>query len=194
MYRIIDDLPLGLNFTNKPKEQLKLYGEWFKMNREKRLNVLSEEVKATPGFKEWYPSFTPESLKTLGAWLKLNVKVEKLSPEKYMEKKGKVPSYIEVNDWEMTAETYSKLVDVGIYFGEVFIQTHPGLKWEQFFSKVKNDASHGHMVIKGFGRKELNPIRTMSVIGLGLADNTTNENGLAELYEFWKSYLPAKAN
>ena len=45
------------------------------------------------------------------------------------------------------------------------------------------------MVIKGFGKLEFNPIRTMSVIGLGLANDNKDENCLFNLYIVWSEYL-----
>jgi hypothetical protein len=190
MYKIIDDLPVGLNFTNKSKEEIQMYGEWFKRNHETRLQILSDTVKSEGEFEKWQSDFTPDSLKFLGKWLTKNVKTEKLPPDKFRNKRESTPSYISIKDWEMTTETYSKLVDVGIYFGDVFIHTHTDLRWVQYFSKIKNDVNHGHMVIKSFGPKELNPIRTMYIVGLEVAEAKTNENCLIELYEFWKKYLP----
>jgi hypothetical protein len=189
-YDVINNLPIDYEFSTKTEQQLKMYQKWFGENKTQRLTVLINTIKSDPNFTEWVPDFSANSLKGLGKWLKQNIRIEKLSPERYEQKREKVPDYISINDWEMTTETYSKLVDAGIYFGEVFINTYPGLKWEQSISKIRKDANRGHMVIKGFGRKELNPLRTMYVIGTGLATNQESENCLFELYHVWKKYLP----
>lgn len=49
-------------------------------------------------------------------------------------------------------------VDIEIYFGEVFIKNHEGLKWEQYLTRSKYHMDKGHMVIKGFGKGLLNRV------------------------------------
>lgn len=188
-YQVINNLPVDFYFTDKTKSQLKLYKEWFEANKSERLKQLINTVKSTPKYVGWKADYTPTSLKQLGEWLKENVKTEKLTAEDYKAKRIKVPDYIQISDWDLTNETYSKLIDVGIYFGEVFISTFQGLKWEQYFSKIKNDSKQGHMVIKNFGKLELNPIRVVYITGSSMVDKKADENSLYELYENWKSFL-----
>ncbi|MCO5249782.1 MAG: hypothetical protein M9887_12635 [Chitinophagales bacterium] len=188
-YQIINNLPVDFIFSGKSKSELRQYEEWFEINKNQRLNQLVESVKASKGFENWDADFTPISLKELGAWMTQNIKTEKISEEIYKQKRLNVPDYINMNDWDMTNETYSKLIDVGIYFGEVFIKNHSNLKWEQFFSKIKNDSDHGHMVIKGFGKDRLNPLRIVYIIGSKMADNKSDEGDIYKSYKTWKSYL-----
>jgi hypothetical protein len=119
-----------------------------------------------------------------------NIKTETLSPEAYKIKRQKVPEYIEINDWDLTNETYSKLIDTGIYFGEVYLHNYSHLKWEQFLTSRKNHSSLGHMVLKGFGKLELNPLRVVYITGSSMVDKKADENSLYELYLNWASYLP----
>ncbi|MEQ8554991.1 MAG: hypothetical protein RIC06_14180 [Cyclobacteriaceae bacterium] len=188
MYHLIEDLPIDYNFSSKSSNELKPYGQWFKDNKDQRLNYLTEAVQSSHGFESWQVDFSPESLKTLGDWLFENVETEKLSEKEYKAKRKAVPDYISINDWDLTIKTRSLLVDVGIYLGEVFIKNHD-LKWEQFFSKIKNHNDHGHMVITGFGKKVLNPIWIIYIMGLGFADKTKQASRLFETYERWKQYL-----
>lgn len=188
-YQIIHNLPIDFYFTDKSKDQLKLYGEWFKLNKTERLNILFESVRSTRGFENWQADFSPDSLKQIGLWLKQNVKSEKLSDEAYKAKRKSVPEYIKINDWDLTNETYSKLIDVGIYLGETFIKNYKHLKWEQYFSKIKDDSNQGHMVIKGFDKLALNPLRALYIIGLSIVNKKSDKNDLYELYKTWESYL-----
>ena len=80
-------------------------------------------------------------------------------------------------------------VDIGIYFGEVFIKNHKGLKWEQYFSRSKYDMDIGHMVIKGFGKIRLNSIWVIYVLASGLAEKIKDGTRLYELYNVWERYL-----
>jgi hypothetical protein len=189
-YQIINDLPFGFYFSGQSKDQLKQYKNWFLSKKDERLKYLEDAVKSSLGFENWKDDFTPESLKDLGRWLMNNIKTETLSPEAYKIKRQKVPEYIEINDWDLTNETYSKLIDTGIYFGEVYLHNYSHLKWEQFLTSRKNHSSLGHMVLKGFGKLELNPLRVVYITGSSMVDKKADENSLYELYLNWASYLP----
>lgn len=188
MYQVINNLPIDYAFQSKTKDELKLYGTWFNENKEIRLNHLIEYVKSTPNYEHWNANFTSESLKQLGKWLKENIETEKIPQDEYDKKRAEIPSYIELNDWDLTIKTRSILVDVGIYFGETFIHTHVKYKWEQYFSKVKRDVDNGHIIIK-LKTNDLNPIWIILNVGLGLAKEKKDENCLYNLFKVWEDYL-----
>lgn len=188
MYQIIDNLPIDYEFSTKTKDELKLYWNWFKEHKEKRISYLIEVVKSTQGFENWNADYTSDSLKELGKWLAQNVETEKLPEAVYNKKRNETPSYIDVNDWDLTIKTRSLLVDSGIYFGEVFIKEHKNLKWEQYFSKTKKDVNNGHVVIR-LKKRELNPIWLLYILGLGLVDKTNDEHRLYDLFKVWEKYL-----
>ena len=112
--------------------------------------------------------------------------------EEYKEKRAAVPDEIEIQDQDcdITIKTRSLAVDIGIYFGEVFIKNHEGLKWEQYFSRSKYDMNIEHMVIKGFGKDALNSsIWVIYILASGLAKKTKKGTRLYELYNVWKQDL-----
>lgn len=183
MYKIIDNLPIDYDFQSKSKKELKQYGEWFKENKNARLNELTTAVNNTKGFENWRTDYSTESLKELGAWLDKNVKTEKLSKEDYLVKRNSVPDYIKVDDWDLTTKTRSFLVDAGIYFGETLIINNKNLRWEQYFSRRKNDNDNGHMVIMDL-EVETNPIWNLYIIGLGFARGKEDKNSLFQLYDY----------
>lgn len=187
MYKIIDNLPIDYSFNTKSREVLKLYNLWFDENKKYRLNELESLIISTVGYESWKADFSKDSLLILGRWLKENVEIEKLSEKEYVEKKSNIPSYIDFEDWDLTIKTRSILIDVGIYFGEVFIKNQKGLIWKQYFSKKKNDADHGHMIIT-LKKRNLNPIRIMLTVGFIFGERIGNEKELIELYEVWKGY------
>jgi len=188
MYQIIDNLPIDYEFSSKTKDELKLYGTWFKENKEERITNLIEIVKSAEGFENWSADFSSFSLKQLGQWLAQNVEIEKLPEEVYNKKRSETPSYIDVNDWDLTIKTRSLLVDVAIYFGEVFIKEFKNLCWEQFFSKIKKDVNNGHMIIK-LEKDDINPIWLLYILGLGLADNTKDAHNLYNLFQVWEKFI-----
>ena len=188
MYQIINNLPIDYQFSIKTKDELKLYGVWFTENKNIRIAYLKASVKITKGFENWEADFTPESLKGLGKWLYENVETEKIPKKEYNKKRAETPSYIEVPDWDLTIKTRSLLVDVGIYFGEVFINTYQGLKWEQYFSKIKKDIDNGHLVID-LKKDSINPVWLLYIFGLGVAKKTKNENSLYDLFSVWSKSI-----
>jgi hypothetical protein len=189
MYQIIDNLPIDYEFSTKTKDELKLYGVWFKENKDKRIAYLMEVVKSTQNFENWKADFTLESLKELGKWFSENTETTKISEEEYKIKRAQIPDYIELDDWDLSIKTRSFIVDVGIYFGEVFIKEHKNLKWKQYFSKIKRDINNGHMVISNFGKMELNPILVILSVGWGFARKTKGESSLYDLFKVWENYL-----
>lgn len=189
MYQIINNLPIDYEFSSKTKDELKLYGIWFKENKDNRIKHLIETIKATSSFEDWNADFTPNSLKELGRWFYENLETVKLTEEQYLNKRLQIPDYIQIDDWDLSIKTRSIIVDIGFYFGEVFIHTHKGLEWKQYFSKNKKDVDNGHMIIPKFGKLELNPILVIMSVGWGLARKKDNENRLYDLYKVWEEYL-----
>jgi len=187
-YGIIDNLPIDYQFSTKSKKELELYGEWFYKNKDKRIYELFKAVSSTVGFESWISDFTSNSLKELGTWLKQNVEIEKIPDDDYKKKRAEISDYMELKDWDLTNKTRSLLVDIGIYFGEVFIHTYSQLNWEQYFSTRKKDNDQGHMVIKT-SNNILNPIWITYIIGLGLADNIKDRFCLINSFETWKKYI-----
>jgi hypothetical protein len=189
MYEIIDNLPIDYQFSTKTKEELKLYGTWFNENKDKRIAYLIETVKSTQNFENWNADFTLDSLKQLGNWLNENIETTKLSEEEYKIKREKIADWVEVPDWDLSIRSRSIIVDIGIYFGEVFMHIYPNLKWQQYFSKSKRDINNGHMVIPKFGKMELNPILVMLSVGWGIAKKEIQTNRIFDLFKVWEKYL-----
>lgn len=187
-YNIINNLPIDYKFSTKSKKELKLYEQWFWENKDKRISELFHLVSSTMGFENWVADFTPDSLKELGSWLKQNTETEKIPEEEFKKKRAEIPAYIEVGDRDLTIKTRSFLVDAGIYFGEVFIHTYPNLKLDQYFSKLRNDNNQGHMVVD-LGKKKLNPIWILYIIGLGFADTSEDELSIFNTFNIWSKYL-----
>jgi hypothetical protein len=186
-YQIINNLPIDLNFFHKSKAELKLYGEWFFCYKQQRLIELINSVLTTNGFENWEADYSPSSLEMLSVWFKNEVKTEKLSNIEYQQRRASVPDWIEINDYTLTIETYSKAFDIGIYFGEVFIKTY-SLQWKQLFTR-KDDVDNGHIVIEGFGKLVLNPIWLLRIQASKIADGIENPNFLFHLYNTWCNYL-----
>jgi len=189
MYKIIDNLPIDLDFREKTNKELKLYKEWFFLNKDERLRVLFGNIHSTENYEDWNMSFESDSLVKLGEWFTQQVKTQILTKEEYKMRKKEVPDYIEIDDWDLDIKTRSLVMDIGIYFGEVFLHQYQNLRWEQYITRSKYNANHGQMVICGFGKKCLEPIRIIFNIALGFANKSEDSSALYEIYNAWESYL-----
>ncbi len=133
-YKIIDNLPFGFDFHNRSRKDLIKYSEWFYQNKERRMVALNRAVQQFTG-KMWLQDCSVRSLTELNSFLLNNIKSESLSKQELEEKRNTVPTYITIQDWDLTVKSRSLLVDAGIYWGEVIIHNNNSLHWEQFFSK-----------------------------------------------------------
>ncbi|MXP05565.1 MULTISPECIES: hypothetical protein [unclassified Apibacter] len=189
MDEILDILLTNQDFRDKAKKELKIYELWFNENKEKCLLELEHLVLRTLGYENWKMDYSKESLLGLGKWLKENLETRKISEEEYAKVRANVPDYIDVSDRILTLESRTILLDAGIYFGEVFIHNHKGLKCDQYFSSAKNrDINHGNMVIS-LKKGDLNPIRIMFTMGSLLSKGKKDDKALVNIYEVWEEYL-----
>ena len=192
MEELFDILLFSQDFREQDKKELKIYEVWFNENKDKCLLELEYLVQRTLGYEDWQMDYSKESLMGLGKWLKTNVKIQQLSEEDYAKVRATVPDYIDIDDWTLTLETRTILLDAGIYFGEVFIHNYKNLYWKQHFSSAKNrDINHGNMVISLSNKKgsDLNPIRIMNNIGEIFGEGIGSDSELIKLYEVWEKYL-----
>ncbi|WP_303850066.1 hypothetical protein [Apibacter mensalis] len=192
MEELFDILLFSQDFREKDKKELKIYEVWFNENKDKCLLKLEYLVQSTLGYEDWQMDYSKESLLGLGKWLKTNVKIQQLSEEDYAKVRATVPDYIDIDDWTLTLETRTILLDAGIYFGEVFIHNYKNLYWKQYFSSAKNrDINHGNMVISLSNKKgsDLNPIRITNNIGEIFGEGIGSDSELIKLYEVWEKYL-----
>lgn len=187
-YRIIDNLPFGLDFHNRSRKELMKYSEWFYQNKEIRMAELNRAVERFIG-KMWQQDYSINSLTELNLFLLNNIKSKNLSKQELEAKKKTVPDYITIQPWDLTVESRSLLIDAGIYWGEVIIHNNKTLHWEQFFSRNKNDNDYGHMVIMLKNSQRINPIWLMYIQGLKIIKGTASHKFLNDLYSIWTSYI-----
>ena len=187
-YKIIDNLPFGFDFHNLSRKELTKYSEWFYQNKELRMIELNRVVEQFTG-KMWQQDSSVRSLTELNSFLLSNIKPESLSKQELEEKRKTVPTYITIEDWDLTVKSRSLLVDTGIYWGEVIIHNNNALHWEQFLSRNKNDNDYGHMVIMLKNTQRINPIWLMYIQGLKIVKGTVSQTFLNDLYSIWTSCI-----
>jgi len=71
-----------------------------------------------------------------------------------------------------------------MYLAATLLHGHPQLKWDQPL-KDKRFVDFGQMVLLGFGRVPLNPVRIAVTLCYGIASGQYGGARLKEVYEYW---------
>ena len=98
-----------------------------------RISALANAVKSSPGFEDWRPTYTPDSLNALGDWLATQIQTRLRTEEKLEDIAARSPFPIERPNWELTNRMLSLAMDIGMYLSQVFLKNHLSLKWDQPF-------------------------------------------------------------
>jgi hypothetical protein len=159
-----------------PPQELERFYQWFFRVMPERAAQLADYVKATPGFKSWESNYLPTSLDSLGEWFANHVEIGAHGRA--------VATIADVNRWELSSETFSLCMDIGMYLGETLQKNNPSLRWEQIISD-RRFADYGYPVLVGFSNAPLNPIRIVTTIAQGIAISRYTGARLREVYNIW---------
>jgi hypothetical protein len=198
-YQLIQPPRVPLDFRAMSKQELNEYKAWFLGSIPERIAVLAAAVRATPGYEQWEPDDSPESLDSLGEWFAAHVETRPRTPEE-MERltrelhsgydptdpKTQVVFHIEIADWTLTNRTVSLSMDIGMYMSQVFLKQHPTLKWVQQLGSTRN-VYYGELVLRGFYRGKVDHAPYSSMLGLarGLGTGRYTASGLRRTYDSW---------
>ena len=183
MYSLVQP-PFSLKFQEMSTNELHAYGAWFHQVTSQRLEELATAIKNTPGYENWGPDLTTESLELLGAWFADQVETRAKTDEEFNETGAALSFPVAVPEEELTDRSFSLAVDVGMYFAQVVLKNLPGTKWDQPL-RNKNFADYGQPVLMGFGAVPLTPIRIAVMTAYGIARKQQGGGRLSELFETW---------
>ena len=186
-YSIIQP-PFELKFRELPRKDLVAYRDWFHRVMPERLAELTKAVKSSPGFEDWKPNLTPASLGPLGEWFFRDVETRKRTETELREIQDRLTFPIEVPGEELTNRTFSLAMDIGMYLGQVVLESVPGTRWDQ---PLKNPrfADHGQPVIVGAGKLSLNPVRIAVTLAYAFAAKEQSGDQLRAAYDIWSKKL-----
>lgn len=181
--------PLEGPFTGAPREQLRAYKEWFLGSVDNRVVLLTAGVRSKE--PAWQPDCTRESLQSLEHWFVTGVETRKRTPSEIGDIYDKAPAWfrsVQVSEWELTEQTFSRCFDVGMYFGRCLITAHPSLSWQQQFGS-QNDVNYGHVVVVGFKNGMVcNPVHIATTLAYGVASESVGPGRLYELFRTWSEF------
>ncbi|GMR08463.1 MAG: hypothetical protein BMS9Abin26_1468 [Gammaproteobacteria bacterium] len=184
-YAIIQP-PFTLQFRNMSKDDILEYGKWFHQVVPDRIKELTKYVNSTPDYESWTPDLSPGSLGILGNWFEGQVEDRDKTIEEIEETRSKLIFPVDIPDKELTNESFSLSMDIGMYFGQVILNNIAGAKWEQ---ELKNQklADYGQPVIFGSGVVALNPVRVIIMTAYGILNKKPAK--LKDLYDIWEQML-----
>jgi len=176
--------PFTYRFRHMSKKELKDYYQWFMVALSKGIDELAAAVIMTPGFEAWQSDCTPDSLNTLGEWFAAHAEKRNRTDEEIEQIRKRLTFPMDVPKEELTDQTFSLAVDVGMYFSQVLLKNHPSLQWNQPFGG-KLHIDYGQPVLAGFGAMAFNPVHMMTTLAYGLADKRQTGRRLREIYDIW---------
>lgn len=180
-YKIIQP-PFTLKFREMSKKELKDYFEWFQGAISQRIDELVSAVIETPGYQQWRPDNTPASLDLLGDWFALRVERRKRTEEELREAENQLAFPVDIPKEELTNETFSIAMDIGMYLSQVFLHNHPSLRWNQE-SGSKKHVDYGQPVLVAPGLVPINPVRLLVMLAYGIAEKLQTGKRLREIYD-----------
>lgn len=174
------------------KNKIKEFYQWFMESLPYCIEELMQLIASTPGFEKWDADDSPNSLNDLGAWFATKVNKRDLTLKEIEVIKSKQVKPIDFATWDLTDETKSLALYVGMYYGEVAIRNNSLLKWNQLLSSRKL-ADYGQPVLDGVGIVPINPVRVAHSIAYGFIGNNTRDGmELRKAYDYWeKLVMPA---
>ena len=182
--------PTSLRFREMEPKELERYFAWFLASIPERIEVLSTHVRSSEPFSSWIPDRSPESLGALGEWFTHTVTLRQRTTEEIQGIYAKGPDWftqVEVPGEELTEETFSLAMDIGMYLGEILRQSATRLQWKALKGN-KQEADYGQPILQPFkGGLVCNPVRLAITLAYGLADGTYKGTRLGELYETWRA-------
>ena len=190
-YEIIKP-PFNAIFGSMDKEHARLYFEWFIGQIPLRVDTLWSYVRSENGYADWSPDFQPESLKLLGKWFCEHVKSRSRTEQEIAKIAANSPAWFmnnfDIPGDELTNETISLAIDIGMYFGRTLEKNFPGLVWQPLL-KQKKSVYYQQPIIVGKGKAQLNPIWIIKTYAYGILQGINGPEHLFELYKIWAVLL-----
>lgn len=190
-YEIIQP-PSTLKFRAMSREEANNYYGWFMEQIPIRIRVLERAVQSTAGYEGWIADYTPGSLGRLGQWFYEHVETRKRTKKEEEAIYNKAPKWfgnVKIEDWELTNQTFSLSMDIGMYLSQVFERNSPGLMKWTMVERPKNDINYQQPVLVGTSKRAFNPVHMLVVCAYSLADDTRGPEELMELYSIWANLL-----
>jgi hypothetical protein len=165
---------------------------WFLEHIPSRINILTQAVRSSPDYAGWINDFTPTTLDGLGQWFYEHVETRMRTEDEingiYAHSPGRFRN-IEIPKYELTNQTFSLAIDVGMYLSWVMEKNVPGLHWK-LITRSTNNVYYQQPVLVGRSKLVFCPIHLIVTYAYGVSDHSKGPEVLREIYETWAYILP----
>ena len=181
----------GSLYSDMSKDEAMAFFEWIEVNAEYRVSQLQSYINQSRAC--FHLDHSPRSLLSLGEWLANTLKLQCRSPKDMKDLVNSVPEWIKDSmrdrNVELTPESMSLALDVGIYFSRALMKSDDKIKWKMHVNASELDADHNQLVLTGPTGMQYNPVRAMQQICLKIAKREVKTTRLFELFESWRGNL-----
>lgn len=181
------------DFKEMTKKEAQQNFDWFISQIPNRINLLKTMVEYTKYKSSERLDLSEESLIDIWSWFIPHVKTVQRSSEEMKNLLKGVPdglhsSIIENQSYTLSKETKILVVDVAIYFAEVFTHSCPTIKWG-FITKPKSFLHVNKPVLLGFKYDELDPVQIVYNLTSRVSDGNKEIKQLQRLFHIWKEKI-----
>lgn len=185
------ELPFDfLPFEIMNKIEADRFFKWFIEIQHERIQILNEYCRRNDG-DYINLDFTPESLNSLWNWFNPRMKLIKRDNEVLEEEEQTLllgGTVTVKNEYKFCKETETIILDIGLYFGKVFLHKFNQLKWDVVY-RPRSFIDVNRPIITGFAKNiNLNPIRVINTYATKEVKGT-QKISLLDLFYIWTKYL-----
>jgi hypothetical protein len=172
-----------LNYPETPKDELRLLFERFVALVPDRIRLLATLIQRTDS--AWRPDLSRNSLTAVENWLVGSVSTRARSAVEKGILAAQTPFDIAIPPQELTDETFSKVTDVGMYFGAALINSVAGVRWALPLGSARF-VDYGQPVLEGLPiGVSMNPVRAATVIAHATVLGAYANETLSRLFDSW---------
>ncbi|KWX74599.1 hypothetical protein AMQ84_19425 [Paenibacillus riograndensis] len=179
-------------FEIMTKKEAKQYFDWFVLQIPTRIDTLIAHYVETLGGGKEELDLSQESLVNLWKWFIQRIEMVPKTKEELEEDVDAAPDWLKEevanNTLKFSEFTSSLIIDVGIYFGSVFLNEMRTLEWG-IIHKPKKYVYVNRPIIIGFKEAGLNPIAVVNNCSLRELNQDPDDTRLFNLFNVWKGYL-----
>ncbi len=181
------------DFKEMTKKEAQQNFDWFVLQIPHRLNLLKTLVEHTEFKSCERLDLSEKSLIDIWSWFIPHVKTVQRSPEEMKNLLESIPdglhsSIIQDQSFTLSKETKILVVDLAIYFAEVFTRNYPSISWG-FLTKPKSLVYVNKPVLLGFKHNELDPVQIVRVLASKVSKGNKEINELLKLFHVWKEKI-----
>lgn len=189
--------PITKNMDQLTKTEAQEYFEWF-------TGKLVERTEYLRSYTKLLLDYSPESLVSLWAWFLRKAEIE-ATPKAQLEALKKrlieanspfVDTILRDRTKQFTLETEYIIRDIGMYWGEIFVNNYPSIYWD-YYTKPKRDLFVNRPLLRGFPNEifpnkegvAFEPIYMTQVQASRIFNGEESKSDLLRIHRIWESKI-----